>query len=130
MIMTEQTIVELCEKAKENESLMEEIESLARLNNITTEYICKIIRREGIELPPEYKLKKAVEAADVDKLKKAMESANAFVVSTDQMTLPMPDVVRGIFEKALEDLEKEIEYHESKLKQLNAKYKVITDYIK
>ncbi len=130
MIMTEQTIVELCEKAKENESLMEEIESLARLNNITTEYICKIIRREGIELPPEYKMKKAVEAADVDKLKKAMESANALVVSTDQKTLPMPDVVRGIFEKALEDLEKEIEYHESKLKQLNAKYKVITDYIK
>lgn len=130
MIMTEQTIVELCERAKENESLMEEIESLARLNNITTEYICKIIRREGIELPPEYKIKKAVEEVDIDKLKKAMENANAFVISSDDKTLPMPDVVKGIFEKALEDLEKEIEYHENKLNQLNAKYKVITDYMK
>lgn len=127
MIMSENTIVELCEKAKDNDSLAEEIESLAKLNKITEEYIVKILRREGIELPTEYKKKKSEEET-IEKFKNAMKSGNSVVI--DQRQQPIPEVVKSIFERILEDLEKEIDYHKERLEELNRRYEVITDYIK
>ena len=152
MIMDHETILELYRKSQEEGDPVEQIKSLARLNNCSTGEIRKILTEHGEFVPrqkPGPKPKVAVinkteeqlvpkiaeaiaeaitPAKDEEKPEEAAGSEEPTEAAGDQK-LPLPDAVKICLMRGLDDLDAEIKRKSEELRILEAQYSTAVKFI-
>ena len=158
MIMDHETILELYRKSQEEGDPVEQIKSLAKLNNCSTGEIRKILTEHGEFVPrqkPGPKPKAAVInktcEESVPKIAEAIEKAIEAQVEAKSAVntiepeqaagpeepteaacdqkLPLPDAVKICLMRGLDDLDAEIKRKTEELRILEANYKTAVKYI-
>lgn len=150
MLMDNDTIVTLYRKSQEEGDPVEQIKSLARLNNCTPGKIRKILTDNGEFVPsqkPGPKPKAAViNKTDGESAPKIAEAIAEAITPTEQKPdeaagseepteaagsrkLPLPDAVKICLMRGLDDLDAEIKRKTEELRILEANYKTAVKYI-
>lgn len=160
MLMTNETIVSLYREAVDNGDPKEIINSLAKTNRCTPGEIRQILNESGEFVPrqkpgPKPKATVIDKSGNAEKLEKQFsdfgnieESKRVENMSAQtgdeaaagtktleeqgwtEVVLPIPDAVKEVIMKGLDDIEAEIRKKQNELSILEAKYKTVSDYIK
>lgn len=156
MLMDNDTIVTLYREAVDNGDPKEIINSLAKTNRCTPGEIRQILNEAGEFVPrqkpgPKPKATVIDKSGNAEKLSdngnieesKRVENMSAQEAAGDEpvvktleeqgwtkVVLPIPDAVKEVIMKGLDDIEAEISKKQNELAILEAKYKTVSDYIK
>lgn len=142
MLMSNETIAYLYREAIENGDPSDQIKSLAKANNVNASVIKDILQNAGEELPKEIKpgspskkkVEEIIKAAGIkdDQEDRKEDSKEETPVQKElaPVKLPMPDTVRDVLMKSLDDIDREIAKRQEEIKRLEAKYITISEYIK
>ena len=160
MLMDNETIVTLYQEAVDNGNPTEIIKSMAKTNGVSPGEIRQILNDAGEFIPRQKRgrpkagydaaTEQAVEIANgirdrISEEIKRVGNMSAQEAAGDEaaagtktleeqgwteVILPIPDAVKEVIMKGLDDIEMEIRKKQDELAILEAKYKTVSDYIK